>query len=234
MQYLSTQYSSLSPDTPSRGGKAFGISDGPNTNNRGQGKNKKRRRGKGKGGVSNDSGQNSNPKRRRQQQAPQAPAATDTDDAADHSGHRNGWEDDLTPTAMAGQLHQWTATPSVSSTGSDSHLRIQQTRTTDHRFYCAAHGQHYTQRRELQDHAPRPAGIHQAAPPSQATRRLHQPSRQRQRAIPTSSPPLGVREERTLRSSPSDASSESETTISPRCAFFAGHQHHGRTTTGQH
>jgi hypothetical protein len=65
MQYLATQYSSLSPDTPSRGGKAFGISDGPNTNNRGQGKNKKRRRGKGKGGGSNDSDRNSNPKRQK-------------------------------------------------------------------------------------------------------------------------------------------------------------------------
>jgi hypothetical protein len=50
--YLSTQYSlfsSLSPDTPSRGGKAFGISDDPNASNREQGNNKKRRRGKGKG-----------------------------------------------------------------------------------------------------------------------------------------------------------------------------------------
>jgi hypothetical protein len=43
VQYLSTQYSSLSPDTPSRGGKAFGINDAPHSNNRGQGKNKKRR-----------------------------------------------------------------------------------------------------------------------------------------------------------------------------------------------
>ncbi len=145
VQYLSTQYSSLSPDTPSRGGKAFGISDGPNTNNRGQGKNKKRRRRKGKGGTSNDSGQNNNPKRQRHQQEPQAHAATETEDAADHSGHRNGWEDDPTPTDMAGQLHQWTATPSVSSTtGSDSHLRIQQTRAADHRFYCAVHGHNTT------------------------------------------------------------------------------------------
>jgi hypothetical protein len=144
VQYLSTQYSSLSPNTPSRGGKAFGISDGPDTNNRGQGKNKKRRRGKGKGKANNGSGQNSNPKRQRQQQAPQAHATTETEDAADHSGHRNGWEDDPPPTAMAGQLHQWTATSSVSSTGSDSHLRIQQTKTADHRFYCAVHGHNTT------------------------------------------------------------------------------------------
>jgi hypothetical protein len=144
VQYLSTQYSSLSPDTPSRGGKAFGINDAPHSNNRGQGKNKKRRRGKGKVSANNDSDSNSNPKRQRQQQTSQAHAVTAAVDAADHSSHRNGWEEDPTPTAMAGQLHQWTATPSVSSTGSDSNLRIQQTKTADHRFYCAVHGYNTT------------------------------------------------------------------------------------------
>jgi hypothetical protein len=144
VQYLSAQYSSLSPDTPSRGGKAFGINDGPNTNNRGQGKNKKRRRGKGKGGASNDNDRNSNPKRQKQQQASQAHTSTEKADAADNSGYRTGWEEDPTPTAMAGQLHQWTATPSISSAGSDSNLRVQQTKTGDHRFYCAVHGYNTT------------------------------------------------------------------------------------------
>jgi hypothetical protein len=46
--YLSARYSSLSPDTPSRGGKAFNAS-GDITTNEGQQRNRKRRRGKGKG-----------------------------------------------------------------------------------------------------------------------------------------------------------------------------------------
>jgi hypothetical protein len=93
VQYLSAQYSSLSPDTPSRGRKAFGVSDDSNTINHGQRKNKKRRRGKdGKGKGQNGNGQSGNPKRQRQQQATQAHAVTETEDDPDYSGQSNGWE----------------------------------------------------------------------------------------------------------------------------------------------
>jgi hypothetical protein len=49
VRYLSDQYSSLSPDTPSRGGKAFGATDGSSSINQGQDRKRKRDRGKGKG-----------------------------------------------------------------------------------------------------------------------------------------------------------------------------------------
>jgi hypothetical protein len=45
---------------------------------------------------------------------------------------------------MAGQLHEWTNTPSVSSTGSDVRTRAPQPKTADHRFYCAVHGYNIT------------------------------------------------------------------------------------------
>ena len=115
-------------------------------------------------------------------------------------------------------------------------IRIQLTRPTDQNrrpsiLLRRARLQHHPQRHQLQDHAPRPASLHQTAPTGQATRRLHQSGRQRQRAIPASSPPLGVREERTLRSSPSVASSEGDSSETPRCASFSGQQHPGCTIT---
>ena len=60
VQYLSAQYSSLSPDTPSRGGKAFGAADGSSSTDQGQGRKRKRNRGKGKGAGD---GKGSNSKR---------------------------------------------------------------------------------------------------------------------------------------------------------------------------
>lgn len=143
--YLSAQYSSLSPDTPSRGGQAFNASS-TNTNNEGSRRGNKRRRGKGKGkgdapkGTGqNDSGQN----KRQRQQNEKAKAVTET--VADPDIHyRTGWEEDPQSTAMAGQLHEWTNTPSVSSTGSDVRPRAQQPKTAEHRFYCAVHGYNTT------------------------------------------------------------------------------------------
>jgi hypothetical protein len=136
--YLSAQYSSLSPDTPSRGGKAFNASS---CTNEGQGRNRKRRRGKGKGkgdaGKSRDQNDNG-PNKRQRQQKKQAHAVTESAEDPDIT-YRNGWEDDPAPTALAGQLHQWTNTPSVSSTGSDVG-KVIQPKTPDHRFYCAVHG----------------------------------------------------------------------------------------------
>jgi hypothetical protein len=73
--------------------------------------------------------------------------------------------------------------------------------------------------------------VHQTAPPGKATRRLRQSGRQRQHSIPTSTPPLGVRGELTLRSSPSVVSSEGDIPESPRCASFSGQQHPGCTIT---
>jgi hypothetical protein len=75
VQYLSDQYSSLSPDTPSRGGKAFGATDDPGKSTQGQGK--KRKRNRGKGGKGNGGGKGNDPKcQQQQQQAPQAHAVT--------------------------------------------------------------------------------------------------------------------------------------------------------------
>ncbi len=48
-QYLSDQYSSLSPDTPSCGGKVFGATGGSATTDQGQSRKRKRTRGKGTG-----------------------------------------------------------------------------------------------------------------------------------------------------------------------------------------
>jgi hypothetical protein len=65
--YLSAQYSSLSPDTPSRGGQAFNASSSTTTNE-GQGRNRKRRcgKGKGKGNTGTGKGQNNNGQNKRQ------------------------------------------------------------------------------------------------------------------------------------------------------------------------
>ena len=141
--YLSAQYSSLSPDTPSRGGQAFNASS-TNANNDGSKRGNKRRRGKGKGKGNapkgtdqNDRGQN----KRQRQQNETAKAVTET--VADPD-FRTGWEDDPPPIAMVGQLHDWTNTPSVSSTGSDARSRTQQPKTAEHRFYCAVHGYNTT------------------------------------------------------------------------------------------
>ena len=91
--------------------------------------------------------------------------------------------------------------------------------------------QHHPQRLQLQNHAPRQTSVQQTAPSGKATRRLRQSGRQRQHSIPASAPPLGVREERTLRSSPSVASSEGDIPEPPRCASFSGQQHPGCTIT---
>lgn len=145
--YLSAQYSSLSPDTPSRGGQAFNASSNT-TNNDGSGRNRKRRRGRGrgrndtvqrKGGGPNDNGQNKRQRQQKEQALTASAAAVDPD-----ISYRNGWEEDLPSTAMAGQLHEWTNTPSVSSTGSDIRTRAPQPKTADHRFYCAVHGYNIT------------------------------------------------------------------------------------------
>ena len=125
-QYLSDQYSSLPADTPSRGGKAFGATDDSRNNTLGRGK-KCKRPNRGKGGKGND------PKRQQQQQqAPQAYAVTASAQPPQEPEYRNGWEKEST--AMAGQLHQWTAGPSsVSSTGSDPGAR-RRVCTSAHRF----------------------------------------------------------------------------------------------------
>jgi hypothetical protein len=60
------QYSSLSPDTPSRGGKAFDATDGSSTADQGQGRKRKRNRGKGGKGTGDGKGNNS--KRQQKQQ----------------------------------------------------------------------------------------------------------------------------------------------------------------------
>jgi hypothetical protein len=62
----------------------------------------------------------------------------------DNSIYRNGWENDPSPTTMAGQLHQWTATLPISFTGSDARTYVPQTKTADHRFYCAVYGHNTT------------------------------------------------------------------------------------------
>jgi hypothetical protein len=136
VRYLSDQYSSLPPDTPSRGGKAFGATDGSSSTAQGPDRKRKRNRGKGKG-----KGGDKNNKRQQQQQAPTALAATapPATDAPDQ--FRTGWEDE--PSAMAGQLHQWTSTASVSSNGSDPGAQ-RRVRTAAHRFYCAVHGHNTT------------------------------------------------------------------------------------------
>jgi hypothetical protein len=138
VQYLSGQCSSLSPDTPSRGGKAFGATDGSSTTDQGQGR--KRKRNRGKGGKGTGDGKSTNPKRQqRQQQAPQAHAIAA---ASDESHHRTVWNDDQS--ALAGQLHQWnTGTPSVSSVGSEPGAQ-RRVKTTAHRFYCTVHGYNTT------------------------------------------------------------------------------------------
>jgi hypothetical protein len=87
----SGQYSSLSPDTPNRGGKAFSVNDDPNTISHGQGKNWNRHRGKGgKGKGQGGNNQSGNRKRQRQQLAPQAHAATEKEDDYADPDHRNG------------------------------------------------------------------------------------------------------------------------------------------------
>ena len=137
VQYLSDQYSSLPPDTPSRGGKAFVATDGSSSTAQGPDRKRKRNRGKGKG-----KGGDKNNKRQQQQNAPTALAATapPSTDAPDQ--FRTGWEEE--PSAMAGQLHQWTSsTASVSSNGSDPGAQ-RRVRTAAHRFYCAVHGHNTT------------------------------------------------------------------------------------------
>jgi len=139
VQYLSAQYSSLSPDTPACGGKAFSAADGSSSTDQGQGRKRKRNRGKGKGAGD---GKGSNSKRQqKQQQAPQAHAAAANAD--DQSQQRIVWDEEVQG-ALAGQLHQWTSgTPSVSSTGSDAGAQ-RRVKTAAHRFYCAVHGYNTT------------------------------------------------------------------------------------------
>ena len=137
VRYLSDQYSSLSPDTPSRGGKAFGATDSSASTDQGQNRKRKRNRGKGKG-----KGGDTNNKRQQQQQALSALAETAPPPTDAPDKFRTGWEDE--PSAMAGQLHQWTSSnASVSSTGSDPGAQ-RRVRTAAHRFYCAVHGYNTT------------------------------------------------------------------------------------------
>ena len=141
VNYLSAQYSSLSPDTPSRGGQAFNTSS--TTNNEGSRRGNKRRRGKGKGKGDAAKGKGQHDNKRQRQHNEKAQAVTET--IADPDVHyRTGWEDDTPSTALAGQLHEWTNTPSVSSTGSDVRPRASQPKTAEHRFYCAVHGYNIT------------------------------------------------------------------------------------------
>jgi hypothetical protein len=113
VQYLSDQYSSLPADTPSRGGKAFGATDDSRNNNLGRGK-KRKRNNRGKGGKDNGGDKGNDPKRQQQQQqAPQALAVTSSAQPPQEQEYRNGWEEEST--AMAGQLHQWTAGPPSTS-----------------------------------------------------------------------------------------------------------------------
>ncbi len=131
VKYLSDQYSSLSPDTPSRGGKAFAATDGSSSADLGQDRQRRRNRGtKGKGNGGGRKG-----KKQKQQQEPQAHAATASAPSTEVLEE---------PSALAGQLHQWTSsTASVSSTGSDPGAQ-KQVRTAAHRFYCAVHGHNTT------------------------------------------------------------------------------------------
>ena len=141
VRYLSDQYSSLSPDTPSRGGKAFTATDDSSTPTSGQ--DGKRRRGRGRGRGKGKGGDKNN-KRQKQQQDPTAYVAAAPSPAAESAPdqHRTGWEDE--PAAMAGQLHQWTSsTASVSSNGSHPGGQ-RRVRTSAHRFYCAVHGYNTT------------------------------------------------------------------------------------------
>ena len=133
VQYLSSQYSSLSPDTPSRGGKAFVAADGSNTTDHDQGRKRKRNRGKGNKG--NDDSKGNNPKRRQKKQQAHSVAASTKE-------QRTVYDEDQS--ALAGQLHQWsTGTPSVTSTGSDPGAQ-RRVKTAAHRFYCAVHGYNTT------------------------------------------------------------------------------------------
>lgn len=141
VRYLSDQYSSLSPDTPSRGGKAFTATDDSSASTSGQDGKRRRGRGRGKG---KGKGGDKNNKRQKQQQDPTAYVAAAPSPAAESAPdqHRTGWEDE--PAAMAGQLHQWTSsTASVSSNGSHPGGQ-RRVRTSAHRFYCAVHGYNTT------------------------------------------------------------------------------------------
>ena len=141
VRYLSDQYSSLSPDTPSRGGKAFTATDDSSTPTSGQDGKRRRGRGRGKG---KGKGGDKNNKRQKQQEDPKAHVAAAPPTAAESEPdpYRTGWENE--PAAMAGQLHQWTSsTASVSSNGSHPGGQ-RRVRTSAHRFYCAVHGYNTT------------------------------------------------------------------------------------------
>jgi hypothetical protein len=136
VSYLSAQYSSLSPDTPSRGGNAFGATDDPNNIVHGQGKKQKRSLGKGDKGKGGGKGNDSKRQHQQKHQAPQAHAAAAADSPEEH---RNGWEEDTTAMATSSMdCH-----PSISSTGSDADAN-RQIRTAEHRFYCAVNGHNIT------------------------------------------------------------------------------------------
>jgi hypothetical protein len=91
VQYRSDQYLSQSPDTPSRGGKAFGATDDPGKSTQGQGR-KRRKRNRGKGGKGNGGDKGNDPKRQQQQQqASQAHAVTAPAQLPQEPEYRNGW-----------------------------------------------------------------------------------------------------------------------------------------------
>jgi hypothetical protein len=117
VKYLLDQYSSLSPDslspdTPLRGGKAFGTTDDPAKLTKAPGKNVSateakvaKAMGAAKATTPNASSNSSRHRKLTPSPHPQEPE------------YRNGWEEE--PPAIAGQLPQWTAGPfSVSSTRS--------------------------------------------------------------------------------------------------------------------
>jgi hypothetical protein len=161
VQYLSDQYSSLPPDTPSRGGKAFGATDGSSSTAQGPDRKRKRNRGKGKG-----KGGDKNNKRQQQQQAPtrrDCPAFHRRTRPISHRlGRRtscNGW-----PTASMDQQHRICII---------ERIRPRRPETNSHSrssfLLRCARAQHYPQWRHLPTNARRSLNIHHAASPGQET-----------------------------------------------------------------
>jgi hypothetical protein len=149
--YLTAQYTSLPANTPTRGGSAFDIHPRQNNGNE-KGKGRGRRRGRGNKG----NGPGRDPKRQRTDDHQARAAADPAPDAntfkswpvrapitAPDPEHRTGWEDhssSSTQSAMAGRLHQWSASPATTASDGDPPIRTPQQKTSAHRFYCALHG----------------------------------------------------------------------------------------------
>ena len=102
VRYLSDQYSSLSPDTPSRGVKAFTATDDASTSRQDGKRRRGRGRGKGRGKGGDKTNGDKNNKRQKQQQDPTAHVAAAPSPAAESEPdpYRTGWENE--PAAMAG------------------------------------------------------------------------------------------------------------------------------------